>query len=97
MCRRIEAALEQVACVPRRETVHESGRFIFCAVAMHAELMDASEVNFIGKMILDEVMELFATVMPPAETKVRVGIHVHPCGRGRRRRRPWLQTEVGAG
>ena len=31
--------------------------------------MDTAEVDFIGKMILDEVMELFATVLPPAETK----------------------------
>ena len=36
---------------------------------MLAELMDQSEVDFIGKMILDEVMELFATVLPPSETK----------------------------
>ena len=34
-----------------------------------AEVMDNTEVDFIGKMILDEVMELFATVLPPAETK----------------------------
>lgn len=31
--------------------------------------MDKTEVDFIGKMILDEVMELFATVLPHAETK----------------------------
>lgn len=31
--------------------------------------MSQSEVDFIGKMILDEVMELFATVLPPAEAK----------------------------
>lgn len=31
--------------------------------------MDTNEVDFIGKMILDEVMELYATVLPPAETK----------------------------
>jgi hypothetical protein len=31
--------------------------------------MDSSEVDFIGKMVLDEVMELFATVLPPAEAK----------------------------
>lgn len=36
---------------------------------IHAELMKQSEVDFIGKMILDEVMELFATVLPPAEAK----------------------------
>lgn len=34
-----------------------------------AELMNTTEVDFIGKMILDEVMELYATVLPPAETK----------------------------
>ena len=33
------------------------------------ELMDVTEVNFIGKMVLDEVMELFVAVMPPADTK----------------------------
>lgn len=32
-------------------------------------LMSEEEVCFIGKMILDEVMELFATVYPPAEAK----------------------------
>ena len=31
--------------------------------------MDSAEVDFIGKMVLDEVMELFATVLPPAEAK----------------------------
>ena len=36
---------------------------------MLAELMDQHEVDFIGKMILDEVMELFATVLPPSVTK----------------------------
>ena len=33
------------------------------------EVMDAKEVNFISKMILDEVMELMATVYPPAQAK----------------------------
>ena len=36
---------------------------------INTELMSQSEVDFIGKMILDEVMELFATVLPPAEAK----------------------------
>ena len=33
------------------------------------EAMTNDEVKFIGKMILDEVMELFATAYPPAEAK----------------------------
>jgi predicted HAD superfamily Cof-like phosphohydrolase len=33
------------------------------------ELMSEAEVSFIGKMILDEVMELFATVYAPADAK----------------------------
>ena len=39
------------------------------SLALETEVMDKTEVDFIGKMILDEVMELFATVLPPAETK----------------------------
>lgn len=31
--------------------------------------MSVKEVDFIGKMILDEVMELFATVLAPADAK----------------------------
>ena len=35
----------------------------------NAEAMNVEEVNFIGKMILDEVMELLATVMRPEVAK----------------------------
>ena len=34
--------------------------------------MTKSEVDFIGKMILDEVMELFATLYEPAEAKAKL-------------------------
>ena len=32
------------------------------SLALETEVMDKTEVDFIGKMILDEVMELFQTV-----------------------------------
>jgi hypothetical protein len=31
--------------------------------------MSNEEVNFLVKMMLDEIMELFATVLPPKEAK----------------------------
>ena len=31
--------------------------------------MNKEETCFIGKMMLDEIMELFATVLPPSEAK----------------------------
>eukprot|EP00457_Paulinella_chromatophora_P012567 gb/GEZN01012785.1/.p1 GENE.gb/GEZN01012785.1/~~gb/GEZN01012785.1/.p1 ORF type:complete len:199 (-),score=37.95 gb/GEZN01012785.1/:429-1025(-) len=31
------------------------------------ELMSKNEVTFLGKMLLDEILELYATVMPPEE------------------------------
>ena len=38
----------------------------------HPEIMDRKEVDFISKMILDEVMELMATVYPPEEAKANL-------------------------
>lgn len=37
--------------------------------AAGAEEMSLEETCFISKMMLDEIMELFATVLPPAEAK----------------------------
>jgi len=35
----------------------------------HPQIMSENEVSFIGKMIIDEVLELFASVMTPQESK----------------------------
>jgi hypothetical protein len=38
--------------------------------------MTREEVDFIGKMIIDELLELYATVMEPNEAKAAVASHV---------------------
>ena len=43
------------------------------AVASKPSPMSKEEVKFIGKMILDEVLELYATVMEPQEAKQALG------------------------
>ena len=42
-------------------------------VATNPSPMSKDEVKFIGKMILDEVLELYATVMDPEEAKKSLG------------------------
>ncbi len=38
-------------------------------LVLFTEEMSTEEVNFLGKMMLDEIMELFATVLPAKEAK----------------------------
>ena len=48
-----------------REFTFEAGQ----AVPEKPRLMDVSEVNFVTKMILDELLELYSTVLPPQRAK----------------------------
>jgi len=48
-----------------REFTFEAGQ----PVPEKPQLMDVSEVNFITKMIIDELLELYSTVLPPQRAK----------------------------
>jgi len=48
-----------------REFTFEAGQ----PVPEKPQLMDVSEVNFITKMIIDELLELYSTVLPPKRAK----------------------------